>query len=82
MMVTMRTLPGKIARVLIKDLAWVVLFFFVTESWPLAEAHLTIRSGVYAAGLLLAFYSTLQLAGCIRVYLASYRETIAGSQQG
>jgi hypothetical protein len=76
----MSTLPGKIARVLIKDVVWLVLFFVVTQWQPLSGTPLTIRGGICVVGFLAA-YSILQLAGCVRVYLASYRETIAGGSQ-
>ena len=74
----MTTLPAKIARVFIKDVIWLGLFFVVAQ-WHALAGALTTRNAFYAAGLFLAAYSIFQLAVCVSAYLASYRGTIAAA---
>jgi hypothetical protein len=77
----MSTLPRKIGRVLIRDVAWVAVFLLITR-WPrLAGAALTIRGAICVAGLFVALYSIFQVASCVRTYRTSYRETLASLSQ-
>jgi hypothetical protein len=73
----MNTLQHKIARVLIRDVFWMALLFLVIQGK--IAGRLTIRDGVYVAGLLLVLYSIFQLALCGRAYLTSYRDALAVS---
>jgi hypothetical protein len=75
----MRNLLAKIARILTQDALWLALFVLITRWQP----RVTVRTAITVPTLWVVLCLIFQLACCVRLYLISYRDTLARlSQKG